>query len=56
MSEENSAETNYPAGSRDDTQADESPSGVSSYATGGGRVTFEPRVAVDLVQVVEDVG
>ena len=46
MSEEHSAETNYPAGSRDDTQADESPSGVSSYATGGGGVTFERMVAV----------
>ena len=42
MSEENSAETNYPAGSR--------------YAPGGGGVMFEPRVAVDVVQVVEDVG
>ena len=46
MSEENSAETNYPAGSRDDTQGDESPSGVSPYATGGGGVTFERMVAV----------
>ena len=46
MSEENSAEMNYPAEHLGDTQADESPSGVSPYAAGGGGVTFERMVAV----------
>ena len=46
MREESSEEPKYPVGSRDDTQADESLAGVSPYATGGGGVTFERKVAV----------
>ena len=46
MSDGNSEETNCPEGSRDNTHAIESSTGMSPYATGGGGVTFERKVAV----------
>ena len=42
----NSENTNSPEGSESDTSAKESSSGMSPYATGGGGVTFERKVAV----------
>ena len=42
----NSEEISSPERIDSDTSAKESPSGVSSYATGGGGVTFERKVAV----------
>ena len=38
--------TKSPVGGDDDTSARDSSSGVSPYATGGGGVTFERKVAV----------